>query len=279
MATLKDIARALDLSITQTDPVMYGICKTPVAAGPGSGGLSYGIVPGAPDASILVFRMTSTQPQIRMPELGRNLVHDEGLAHLSQWLIDQKVTIYHSTPTFFRHFTGTLPAGLVFPGIRLVIMGGEETVKADVLAYRAHFRHIVAQHILDAVLQGHGGRRAPGAGALQMQGDDAAGAVKALEDDVAAIVGDSRANAGRNQFLDLGDDLFDRPGWLVDVELPGEGYLHAHFGFRVVDPSVGNVRMDLIGQVLLGRFLQDHGAGLVVEVEEARRDRDVLLVA
>jgi amino acid adenylation domain-containing protein len=68
-------------------------------------------------------------------------VHDEGLAHLSQWLIDQKVTIYHSTPTFFRHFTSTLPAGLVFPGIRLVIMGGEETVKADVLAYRAHFRH------------------------------------------------------------------------------------------------------------------------------------------
>ncbi len=68
-------------------------------------------------------------------------VRDEGLAHLAQWLIDQKVTIYHSTPTFFRHFISTLPEGLVFPGIRLVIMGGEETVKADVLAYRAHFRH------------------------------------------------------------------------------------------------------------------------------------------
>lgn len=76
----------LDLSITQTDPVMYGICKTPVAAGPGSGGLSYGIVPGAPDQSILVFRLASTQPQIRMPELGRNLVHEEGLALIRAWI-------------------------------------------------------------------------------------------------------------------------------------------------------------------------------------------------
>ncbi|MFO0759934.1 MAG: amino acid adenylation domain-containing protein [Byssovorax sp.] len=68
-------------------------------------------------------------------------VREEGLAHIAGWLVDNKVTIYHSTPTFFRHFMASLPAGAVFPGIRLVIMGGEETVKADVLAYRAHFRH------------------------------------------------------------------------------------------------------------------------------------------
>jgi amino acid adenylation domain-containing protein len=68
-------------------------------------------------------------------------VRDEGLAHIAEWLVEQKVTIFHSTPTFFRHFTGSLPEGLVFPGIRLVIMGGEETVKSDVLAYRAHFRN------------------------------------------------------------------------------------------------------------------------------------------
>ena len=32
------------------------------------------IVPGQPDASILVFRMESTEPEIRMPELGRAFV-------------------------------------------------------------------------------------------------------------------------------------------------------------------------------------------------------------
>lgn len=76
----------LDLSITQTNPEMIGVCKTPVAAGPGSGGLQYGIVPGQPDQSILVFRLASTAPQIRMPELGRNLVHDESLALIRAWI-------------------------------------------------------------------------------------------------------------------------------------------------------------------------------------------------
>ena len=70
---------------------------------------------------------------------------------------------------------------------------------------RGHFRHIMAQHVLDAVLQGHGGRRTAGAGALQMQRDNAGGAVKALEDDVAAILRHGRAHPRLDQFLDLVD--------------------------------------------------------------------------
>lgn len=54
------------------------MCKAPVAAGTGSGGRRYGIVPGQPVASIMVFRLESTEPEIRMPELGRNLVHADG---------------------------------------------------------------------------------------------------------------------------------------------------------------------------------------------------------
>ena len=61
-------------------------CKAPVATGRGSGGLQYDIVPGQPDASILVYRMISTEPEIRMPELGRNLVHDEGVALIREWI-------------------------------------------------------------------------------------------------------------------------------------------------------------------------------------------------
>ena len=76
----------LDLSIGQTNPEMIGVCKTPVAAGPGSGGLLYGIVPGMPAQSILVFRMNATAPELRMPELGRNLVHDEGVALITAWI-------------------------------------------------------------------------------------------------------------------------------------------------------------------------------------------------
>ena len=65
-----------------------GVCKPPVAAGGGSGELQFGIVPGKPDDSILLFRMMSDNPAIMMPELGRSLVHTEGVALIRQWIED-----------------------------------------------------------------------------------------------------------------------------------------------------------------------------------------------
>lgn len=76
----------LDLSIGQTDPAQYGVCKAPVAAGPGSGGRFYDIVPGQPDESILMFRTESVEPEIRMPELLRQLEHVESNALLREWI-------------------------------------------------------------------------------------------------------------------------------------------------------------------------------------------------
>lgn len=64
----------------------YGICKQPVAAGSGSGGLKNDIVPGDADASITVYRMDSNEPDVRMPEIGRSLVHDEGVALIREWV-------------------------------------------------------------------------------------------------------------------------------------------------------------------------------------------------
>jgi len=63
-----------------------GICKPPIAAGRGSGGLLYSIVPGQADQSILTFRMSTTNPATMMPELGRSLVHREGLALVTGWI-------------------------------------------------------------------------------------------------------------------------------------------------------------------------------------------------
>jgi len=76
----------LDLTAAQTSPTAWGIFKPPVAAGRGSGGLAYDIVPGKPDESILVFRTASTDAGIMMPELGKRLVHEEGLALVRQWI-------------------------------------------------------------------------------------------------------------------------------------------------------------------------------------------------
>jgi len=76
----------LDLTASQTQPFQYGVFKPPVAAGQGSGGLLYDIVPGNPDQSILAFRIASTHPDVMMPELGRRLVHAEGVALIRQWI-------------------------------------------------------------------------------------------------------------------------------------------------------------------------------------------------
>lgn len=74
------------LDVTETDPEHLGVGKPPVAAGRGSGNRKYGIVPGKPSESILLYRMESDDPGIRMPELGRQLMHKEGVELIEAWI-------------------------------------------------------------------------------------------------------------------------------------------------------------------------------------------------
>lgn len=76
------------LHLTPDTPVgpHLGLCKTPIAAGRGTGDRQYGIVPGNADRSIFAYRMASTDPAIMMPELGRALVHEEGVALIKAWI-------------------------------------------------------------------------------------------------------------------------------------------------------------------------------------------------
>ncbi|MCL2919567.1 SO2930 family diheme c-type cytochrome [Shewanella litorisediminis] len=64
----------------------YGICKQPPGWDGGERGLSYDIVPGNGDHSILVYRQTLSGPKDRMPPLGRALVHSEAVAQISYWI-------------------------------------------------------------------------------------------------------------------------------------------------------------------------------------------------
>ena len=70
----------LFLEYEQTDPVARGIGRRPVAAGRGSDNLDFDVVPGAPEKSIMLSRMASTDPGAMMPELSRSLIDAEGLA-------------------------------------------------------------------------------------------------------------------------------------------------------------------------------------------------------
>jgi hypothetical protein len=76
----------LTLTFDETDPARLGVCKTPVAAGMAAGQDQYDVVPGHAEQSILIRRVTSTEPSVAMPELGRSLEHTEAVALLTQWV-------------------------------------------------------------------------------------------------------------------------------------------------------------------------------------------------
>ena len=80
----------LDLSFNQRDLRKQGVFKPPVAAGKGSGNLKYSIVPGHPEESILIFRMKSQAPGVMMPEIGRSVVHKEGVSLISEYIENLK---------------------------------------------------------------------------------------------------------------------------------------------------------------------------------------------
>lgn len=80
----------LDLRWEQADAHAIGVMKRPVAAGRGAGGHDFSILPGSPDASILLYRMDSNDPGVAMPELGRSSVDRQGVAVVRRWIAEMK---------------------------------------------------------------------------------------------------------------------------------------------------------------------------------------------
>lgn len=68
------------------DSLSLGFYKQPVAAGEGSGNLTNDIVPGKAEESIIYFRMNSSKVNVRMPELGRSLIDQDGVALIRDWI-------------------------------------------------------------------------------------------------------------------------------------------------------------------------------------------------
>ncbi len=81
-------ARNSGLFLTSTvgEATTIGVLKSPVAAGRGSAGLQFDILPGHPRASILLRRIESTEPGVMMPEFGRTQVDEQGVALLREWI-------------------------------------------------------------------------------------------------------------------------------------------------------------------------------------------------
>lgn len=69
-----------------TEDYRIGICKGPVAAGAGTGSFHYDILPGHPERSIMPFRMSSVDPEIKMPEIPNLIADRQGVALIESWI-------------------------------------------------------------------------------------------------------------------------------------------------------------------------------------------------
>lgn len=66
-------------------------------------------------------------------------VRDDGFRDLPRWIRESRITVYHSTPTVYRHFLSACEVGGRFESIRRVVLGGEPVVRRDVEAFRRFF--------------------------------------------------------------------------------------------------------------------------------------------
>ena len=63
----------------------------------------------------------------------------DGFSGLSDWLIQERITIYHSAATVFRHFVRNLREREKFADLRIVRLGSEHVTWKDVETYKRHF--------------------------------------------------------------------------------------------------------------------------------------------
>lgn len=78
----------LYLDAHETEPIVLGVRKRPVAAGKGGHGGEFDIEPGNPERSILWHRVASIEPGIMMPELGRSRADPEAVELLRRWIAE-----------------------------------------------------------------------------------------------------------------------------------------------------------------------------------------------
>lgn len=82
----------LYLNWEENNASALGLRRRPVAAGRGAGDLLYDIDPGRPETSILTYRMESVEPGVMMPQIGRSVVHREGVALVKRFIASMAAT-------------------------------------------------------------------------------------------------------------------------------------------------------------------------------------------
>jgi amino acid adenylation domain-containing protein len=66
-------------------------------------------------------------------------VKQRGFTELADWLIDNRITIIRGVPTFFRSFIASVAPDQRFPAVRILSLGGEPMLCADLRYFNRHF--------------------------------------------------------------------------------------------------------------------------------------------
>lgn len=72
-----------------------------------------------------------------------NIKNQVNMQTIAEWLINEKITIYHSVPTVYRYFIKTLTGEERFPDLRYIVLGGENVIEHDVIKFREFFQDTV----------------------------------------------------------------------------------------------------------------------------------------
>ncbi|MEJ2177794.1 MAG: AMP-binding protein [Gammaproteobacteria bacterium] len=75
-------------------------------------------------------------------------VRGNSVKNLAHWLMRQKASIYHSSPTLFRMLADSLQTNEKVPNVHVVHLGGEAVTQEDVALFKQHF-------VPDCVLMNH----------------------------------------------------------------------------------------------------------------------------
>ena len=74
-------------------------------------------------------------------------IKKHGFHELTTWLRDNAITIVRAVPTFFRTFMESVDESVTFPAVRVLAIGGEPMLQADLAYFNRHFSpHCVLSH-------------------------------------------------------------------------------------------------------------------------------------
>jgi non-ribosomal peptide synthetase component F len=66
-------------------------------------------------------------------------VKRDGFGRLAAWIADNEITIVRGVPTFFRSFMASVSDKRRFPSVRVLSLGGEPMLAADLGYFERHF--------------------------------------------------------------------------------------------------------------------------------------------